>query len=103
MSSSNLSFPRLQLSMENIAEPAVEDDAATHTMTPTEDDAHSELSLNDDSWSEHGDNEGFNDTNSPNGNLSDVDDFELLDVESVDGAREDENSQQLAASFRSVK
>lgn len=105
MSSSNLSFPRLKLSTENhIDEPLIqEDDAQTHTMTLTEDDVHSELSLNDDHWSEHADDddESFHDSNSQDGSFSDGDDFELLDVESVDGAREDENSQQLAASFRS--
>ena len=106
MSSSNLSFPRLKLSMENlIVEPVVEDDAQTHTMTPTEDDVQSvtsELSLNDDHWSNHeDDDEGFQDSQSPDGNLSDIDDFELLDVESIDGAKEDENSQQLAGSVRS--
>ena len=105
MSSSNLSFPRLKLSTENLVdEPLLqEDDAQTHTMTATEDDVHSELSLNDDHWSEHADDddESFHDSNSQEGNLSDGDDFELLDVESVDGVREDENSQQLAASFRS--
>ena len=105
MSSSNLSFPRLKLSTESlVVEPVIqEDDGQTQTMTPTEDDVHSELSLNDDHWSEHADDddESFHDSNSQDGNLSDGDDFELLDVESIDGAREDENSQQLAASFRS--
>ena len=108
MSSSNLSFPRLKLSTDNlIVEHVVqEDDAQTHTMTLTEDDVRSntsELSLNDDHWSEHvdDDDESFHDSNSQDGNLSDGDDFELLDVESVDDVREDENSQQLAASFRS--
>jgi hypothetical protein len=105
MSSSNLSFPRLKLSTENlIVEPLIqEDDTQTHTMTATEEDVRSELSLNDDHWSEHADDddESFHDSNSHDGNLSDEDDFELLDVESVDGVREDENSQQLAASFRS--
>ena len=108
MSSSNLSFPRLKLSMENLViEPTVEDDAQTHTMTPTEDDVQSvtsELSLNDDHWSNHhdeDDEEGFHEAQSHDGEISDGDDFELLDVESVDGAREDENSQQLAGSVRS--
>jgi len=82
----------------------VEDDAQTHTMTPSEDDVHSMtsgLSLNDDNWSDDDDGDtSFHD--SRDGNISDADDdFELLDVESVDGgAREDENSQQLAASLR---
>lgn len=74
-------------------------------MTNTEDDVHSvtsELSLNDDHWSnQDDDDEGFQDSQSHDGNLSDGDDFELLDVESVDGAKEDENSQQLANSVRS--
>ena len=106
MSSSNLSFPRLKLSTDNlVVEPSVvEDDAQTHTMTPSEDDVHSMtsgLSLNDDNWSDDDDGDtSFHD--SRDGNISDADDdFELLDVESVDGgAREDENSQQLAASLR---
>jgi hypothetical protein len=101
LSASNLSFPRLQLSTENlVVEPAQEDDAQTHTMTPSEDDVHSftsELSFNDDHWSEEED-ASFHD--SRNGEDSDGDDFELLDVESVTGAREDENSQQLASSLR---
>lgn len=104
MSSSNLSFPRLQLSSENIViEPIVqEEDATTQTMTMTEDDDHSvgsQLSFDEDRWSDHEDEESFHDSK---GALSDMDeDFELLDVESVDGsAKEDENSQQLAASFR---
>ena len=110
MSSSNLSFPRLQLSQENIiVEPIVqEEDGATQTMTMTEDDAHSvasELSLNDDHWSDHEDDESFHDSrDGVSGALSDAEEFELLDVESVDGAaKEDENSQQLAASFRSSR
>jgi len=101
LSSSNLSFPKLKLSTENlVVEPSVpEDDAQTHTMTPSEDDVHSltsGLSLNDDNWSDDDDDASFHDC----GHLSDADDFELLDVESVDGAREDENSQQLASSLR---
>jgi Zinc finger, ZZ type len=98
MASSNLSFPRLQLSTENLH--PVDDDAATLTVSsPTEDDVHSlagtdDLSLNDDHWSEDGDS--FHSSHEDSD-----DDFELLDVESVDGAREDENSQQLAGSLRS--
>ena len=110
MSSSNLSFPRLQLSQENIVvEPIVqEEDGATQTMTMTEDDVHSvasELSLNVDHWSDHDDDESFHDSrDGVSGALSDAEEFELLDVESVDGAaKEDENSQQLAASFRSSR
>lgn len=104
LSSSNLSFPKLKLSTENlvVVEPSVpEDDAQTHTMTPSEDDVHSItscLSLNDDNWSDEDDDTSFHD--SRDGNMSDADDFELLDVESIDGAREDENSQQLASSLR---
>jgi Zinc finger, ZZ type len=103
MSSSNLSFPRLQLSSENIViEPIVqEEDATTQTMTMTEDDDHSvgsQLSFDEDRWSDHEDEESFHDSK---GALSDMEDFELLDAESVEGgAKEDENSQQLAASFR---
>ena len=108
MSSSNLSFPRLKLSIENLSEEPLlqftEDDAQTHTMTPTEDDVRSvtsELSLNDDHWSDDVDEESYQDSQSRDGHLSDDgDDFELLDVESIDGATEDENSQQLAGSVR---
>jgi hypothetical protein len=98
LSSSNLSFPRLKLSTENIViEPTQEEDAQTHTMTPSEDDVHSltsELSLNDDHWSDD-ENVSFHDSRDESD-----DDFELLDVESVTDAREDENSQQLASSLR---
>jgi len=108
MSSSNLSFPRLKLSSENLSEEPLlqftEEDAQTHTMTPTEDDVRSvtsELSLNDDQWSDEVDEESYQDSQSRDGHLSDDgDDFELLDVESIDGATEDENSQQLAGSVR---
>ena len=108
MSSSNLSFPRLKLSIENFSEEpplqVTEDDAQTHTMTATEDDVRSvtsELSLNDDHWSDDVDDESYHDSPSPDEHLSDDgDDFELLDVESIDGATEDENSQQLAGSVR---
>jgi hypothetical protein len=111
MSSSNLSFPRLKLSTENLvidslvqprAEEEEEDDAQTHTMTPSEDDVHSltsGLSLNDDNWSDddEDDETSFHDVR--DGGVSDGDDFELLDVESLDGSpKEDENSQQLASS-----
>ena len=108
MSSSNLSFPRLTISSENFVEElaGAEDDGQTHTMTltPSEDDIHSltsELSLNDDQWSDDDNEEDFHDTHA-DGNISEVDDFELLDVESVDGQalRDDENSQHLAASLR---
>jgi hypothetical protein len=107
MSSSNLSFPRLKLSTENLSEEPLlqftEDDAQTHTMTPTEDDVRSvtsELSLNDDHWSDEADEESYQDSQSRDGHLSDDGgDFELLDVESLDGT-EDENSQQLAGSVR---
>ena len=110
LSSSNLSFPRLKLSSENLSEQPLlqftEDDAQTHTMTPTEDDVRSvtsELSLNDDHWSDDVDEESYQDSQSRDGHFSDDDgdDFELLDVESIDGVTEDENSQQLAGSVRS--
>jgi hypothetical protein len=106
MSSSNLSFPRLQLSQENIVvDPIVAEDGQTQTTTMTEDDdvhsVSSDLSLNVDHWSDHEDEESFHDSRD-GGALSDAEEFELLDAESVDGsAKEDENSQQLAASFRS--
>jgi len=99
LSSSNLSFPRLQLSTENLTGQTLQDDdAQTQTMTPSEDDVHSlagtdDLSLNDDHWS---DDESFHSSQEDS-----EDDFELLDVESIDGAREDENSQQLAQSLHS--
>jgi hypothetical protein len=106
-SSSNLSFPRLKLSTENLViesqQEEEEDDAQTHTMTPSEDDVHSltsGLSLNDDNWSDDDDEDddtSFHDVR--DGEVSDGDDFELLDVESLDGSpKEDENSQQLASS-----
>jgi len=105
MSSSNLSFPRLQLSTENIViespmlEPLepLDDDAKTQTLTsPTEDDVHSLISdLSHDHWSDD-DGESFHDSQMDN----EEDEFELLDVESIDGAKEDENSQQLATSLR---
>lgn len=96
LSSSNLSFPRLKLSTDNLVEPLiVQDDAQTRTITPTEDDVHSvasEMFLNADHWSDDDDVLG-----SLDGHVSDGDEFELLDVESD---REDENSQQLAGSVR---
>jgi hypothetical protein len=109
MSSSNLSFPRLKLSTENINEEPIpaeaEEDAQTHTMTPSEDDVHSlasDLGLTDDhAWTDDEDAESFHDSRDENLDDVDDDDFELLDVESVTDAREDENSQQLASSMRS--
>ena len=108
MSSSNLSFPKLQLSTTNI-ETLSQDGGAvqisetrTHTLTPTEEDVHSitsELSLNDDNWSDDEDDRSYHELRDEL--LSDEDDeFELLDVESTTNAQEDENSQQLAASYR---
>jgi hypothetical protein len=100
MSTSNLSFPRLQLSTENLTDKTpLDDDAQTQTMTPSEDDVHSlaetdDLSLNDDHWSDDG--ESFHSSQEDSD-----DDFELLDVESITDAKEDENSQQLAQSMRS--
>jgi len=106
MSSSNLSFPRLKLSTENVTleeTPHIEEeDAHTHTMTPSEDDVHSlasELSLNDDhAWSDDEDTESFHDSRDGLFSDGDDDDYELLDVESVTDAIEDQNSQQLAQS-----
>jgi Zinc finger, ZZ type len=99
LSSSNLSFPKLQLSTENIAEESVEE---IQTLTPTEDDIRSitsELSLNDDNWSEQDEETEVHHEFSEE-EEEEEDDFELLDVESATDAKEDENSQQLAASYR---
>lgn len=105
MSSSNLSFPRLKLSAEDAIVDAQQDDSQTRTLTPSEEDIHSvtsELSLNDDHWSEDEDeeDEDFHDSQSRDENISEIDDYELLDDESLDGAKDDENSQQLVTSLR---
>jgi len=102
LSSSNLSFPRLSLStIVPEEEPVTHEETETPTQTATPDDLHSvasELSLDEDQWSVqsveaedyHGEDEE-----------DEADDFELLDVESESGVREEDgNSQQLAASLR---